>query len=55
MKTYIMIFKTDKMEHYERHELTIKQFERMMNFIDRRHGNIRIVSFEISSTQGELV
>jgi hypothetical protein len=54
LKTYTIIYKTDKMEHFEMRTLTMKEFEKLMNLMDRRKGNIQILSFSIGSSQESL-
>lgn len=54
MKTYTIIYKTDKMEHFEMRTLTVKEFEKLMTLMDRRKGNIQILSFSIGSSQESL-
>ena len=54
MKTYTIIYKTDKMQHFEMRTLSIKEFEKIMNLMDKRKGNIQILAFSIGSSQESL-
>ena len=54
MKTYTIIYKTDKMQHFEMRTLSIKEFEKLMNLMDKRKGNIQILAFSVGSSQESL-
>lgn len=54
MRTYTIIYKTDKMQHFEMRTLTVKEFEKIMNLMNKRKGNIKILSFSIGSSQESL-
>jgi hypothetical protein len=54
MKTYTIIYKTDKMQHFEMRTFSIKEFEKLMNLMDKRKGNIQILAFSIGSSQESL-